>query len=118
MKVLFMISHPAHFHMFRYTIANLQNHGHQVVVVIRPKDVLEQLCIDANMPYYKVKNRPKKWGMFGLAIFLIEKIIEVLHIARKERPNILIGSDGVLAVVGNCIICKDVFSYIYGITWS
>ena len=58
MKVLFMISHPAHFHMFRYTIANLQNHGHQVVVVIRPKDVLEQLCIDANMPYYKVKNRP------------------------------------------------------------
>ena len=100
MKVLFMISHPAHFHMFRYTIDNLQHDGHEVVVVIRPKDVLEQLCIDANMPYYKVKNRPKKWGMFGLAIFLIEKIIEVLHIARKEKPDMLVGSDGVLAVVG------------------
>lgn len=103
MKVLFMISHPAHFHMFRYTIDNLQNDGHQVVVVIRPKDVLEQLCIDANMPYYKVKNRPKKWGMFGLAIFLIEKIIEVLHIARKEKPDMLVGSDGVLAVVGKIL---------------
>lgn len=43
MKVLFMISHPAHFHMFRYTIENLQHHGHEVVNVIRPKDVLEQL---------------------------------------------------------------------------
>ena len=31
MKVLFMISHPAHFHMFRYTIDNLQKDGHQVV---------------------------------------------------------------------------------------
>lgn len=103
MKVLFMISHPAHFWMFKYTISNLQRDGHQVVVVIRPKDVLEQLCIDAGLPFYKVKNRPKKWGMFGLAIFLIEKIFEVLHIARKEKPDMLVGSDGVLAVVGKLI---------------
>ena len=103
MKVLFMISHPAHFWMFRYTIDNLKRDGHKVVVVIRPKDVLEQLCINAGMEFYKVKNRPKKWGMFGLAIFLIEKILEVLHIARKEKPDILIGSDGVLAVVGKLI---------------
>ena len=93
MKVLFMISHPAHFHMFRYTIENLQKDGHEVVSVIRPKDVLEQLCINAGLPFYKVKNRPKKWGMFGLAIFLIEKIFEVLRIARKEKPDIPRGSD-------------------------
>ena len=103
MKVLFMISHPAHFHMFRYTIANLQHHGHQVVNVIRPKDVLEQLCIDAKLPYYKVNNRPKKMGMLGLGIALIEKIFEVLNIVRKEKPQILIGSDGVLAVVGKML---------------
>lgn len=103
MKVLFMISHPAHFWMFRYTIDNLNKDGHKVVIVIRPKDVLEQLCINAGMEFYKVKDRPKKWGMFGLAIFLIEKIFEVLRIARKEKPDILIGSDGVLAVVGKLI---------------
>ncbi|MBR1996082.1 MAG: DUF354 domain-containing protein [Paludibacteraceae bacterium] len=103
MKVLFMISHPAHFHMFRYTIENLQQHGHEVVNVIRPKDVLEQLCIDAHLPYYKVKDRPKKWGMFGLGLALMEKIIEVLRITRKEKPDILIGSDGVLAVVGKLL---------------
>lgn len=103
MKVLFMISHPAHFHMFRYTIENLQQHGHQVVNVIRPKDVLERLCIDANLPFYKVKNRPKKFGMLGLGIALIEKIVEVLNIVRKEKPQILIGSDGVLAIVGKIL---------------
>jgi len=100
MKVLFMISHPAHFHMFRYTIGNLQNDGHQVVVVIRPKDVLETLCQHSGMPYYKVKNRPKKWGMIGLGLSLVGKTIEVWRIARKEKPDLLVGSDGVLAVVG------------------
>ena len=103
MKVLFMISHPAHFHMFRYTIDNLKHDGHEVVVVIRPKDVLEQLCINVGMQFYKVKNRPKKWGMIGLGLFLMEKIFEVWKIARKEKPDILVGSDGVLAVVGKLI---------------
>lgn len=98
-----MISHPAHFHMFRYTIENLQRDGHEVVSIIRPKDVLEQLCQNAGLQVYKVKNRPKKWGMFGLAIFLIEKVFEVWSIARKEKPDLLIGSDGVLAIVGKLI---------------
>lgn len=103
MKVLFMISHPAHFHMFRYTINNLKEHGHQVVTVIRPKDVLEQLCVDSQLSFYKVKDRPKKWGIIGLGLALIEKVIEVLKISRREKPDILIGSDGVIAVVGKLL---------------
>lgn len=103
MKVLFMISHPAHFHMFRNTMEQLKKDGHEIVAVVRPKDMLEQLCIDAGLQFYKVKNRPKKWGMFGLAIFLIEKTIEVLRIARKEKPDLLVGSDGVLAYVGTLL---------------
>ena len=98
-----MISHPAHFHMFRLTIENLQRDGHDVVSVIRPKDVLEQLCKNAGLPVYKVKNRPKKWGLFGLGLFLIEKVFEVWKISRKEKPNLLVGSDGVLAIVGKLI---------------
>lgn len=100
MKVLFMISHPAHFHMFRYTIDNLQKDGHQVVTVIRPKDVLEELCLQAGLPYHKVKNRPEKGGMVGLGVSLMGKTFEVLRLARKEKPDMLVGSDGVLAFVG------------------
>lgn len=104
MKILFMISHPAHFHMFRYTIDNLQKDGHNVVVVIRPKDVLEQLCINANVSFYKVKDRPQKWGMLGLGFSLVEKVIGVTKIVRYEKPHLLVGSDGVLAYAGN--ICN------------
>ena len=74
--------------------------NHQVVSVIRPKDVLEQLCQNSGLLYYKVKSRPKKWGMLGLGFSLIAKTYEVLEIAKKERPDILVGSDGVLAIIG------------------
>ena len=103
MKLLFMISHPAHFHMFRYTIDNLQHDGHEVVVVIRPKDVLEDLCRNAGMNCYKVKERPRKGGLIGLGLSLAEKIWDVWRIARREKPDLLVGSDGVLAVVGKLI---------------
>jgi predicted glycosyltransferase len=75
-----------------------------VIVVIRPKDVLESLCKNAEMPFLKVKNRPTKWGLIGLGLFLIEKTFEVAKIVRREKPDMLVGSDGVLAFVGK--ICK------------
>ncbi len=99
-KYLFMISHPAHFHMFKHTMNNLQKDGHEIVAVIRPKDVLEQLCVDYGLDFYKTKDRPKKWGMFGLGLSLIGKTIEVLKIVNKSKPDLLIGSDGVLAIIG------------------
>ena len=89
--------------MFRYSINNLKHDGHDVVAVIRPKDVLEQLCVNAGLPVIKVKDRPKKWGLLGLGFSLIGKTMEVARLVRKDKPDILIGSDGVLAIVGRLI---------------
>lgn len=99
-KYLFLISHPAHFHMFLLTMKNLENDGHSITIVIRPKDVLEQLCINSGLKFYKLTSRPKRFGMLGLGIALIQKTIEIDRIVKKVKPDILIGSDGVLAIVG------------------
>ncbi len=100
MKVLFMISHPAHFHIFKNTIGDLQKDGHSVVIVIRPKDMLEQLCIQANVPYVKVDQRPQNSNLFRLGLSLLKRCWDVCKIVKKEHPNLLMGSDGVLAVAG------------------
>ena len=100
MKVLFMISHPAHFHIFKNVFAGLQRDGHETVIVIRPKDILEQLCIDAGVKYIKVKSRPKKSGFLRLGWSLFERTIDVCKIVKHERPDFMIGSDGVIAVAG------------------
>ncbi len=100
MKVLFMISHPAHFHIFKNTIMELQNDGHETIIVIRPKDVLEQLCIDFGMEFIKVQSRPKKDGFLRLGLSLLQRCIDVCKIVRQKRPDFMIGSDGVIAVAG------------------
>ena len=99
-KYLYLISHPAHFHMFKYSIRELKSKGHEVVAVIRPKDVLEQLCLDSELSHIKIKERPKRFGMLGLAWSLLMKDIQILKIVSKEKPDQLIGSDGSLARVG------------------
>ena len=97
---LFMISHPAHFHLFRNTIDTLKAHGHKVVVVIRPKDVLEQLCVNAGMEYIKIKERSRDTGKVGLALSLIQKTGAVMRIVRQTKPDFMIGCDGAIAYAG------------------
>lgn len=99
-KYLYLISHPAHFHMFKRSIKELTEKGHEIIVVIRPKDVLEQLCIESGLSYIKIADRPSKFGMFGLAWSLLNKDIQIYKIVKKFKPDLLIGSDGSLAHVG------------------
>ena len=98
--ILFMISHPAHFHLFKNTMDNLRAKGLCIVTVIRPKDVLEQLCINTGTEYIKIKERSRTVGKVGLALSLIQKTLEVCRIVRKTRPDFMIGSDGVIAYAG------------------
>ena len=98
--ILFIISHPAHFHLFKNTIIALETDGYKTVVVIRPKDVLEQLCINSGMNFIKIKERSRTTGKIGLASSLIQKTWEICRIVRKEKPDLMIGSDGVIAYAG------------------
>lgn len=100
MKILLMISHPAQFHMFKNAIGLWQQHGHYVTTIIRPKDMLEQLCINSQMPYYKVSERKSKNGKISMLLALVEKVMKVSKIVRREKQDILVGSDGTLAYVG------------------
>ena len=101
--VLFIISHPAHFHLFKNTIRSIETDGYKAIVVIRPKDVLEQLCQEAGMDYIKVSERSRTTGKIGLALSLLKKTWEVGKIVRKQRPDLMIGSDGVIAYVGKLL---------------
>lgn len=103
MKFLLMISHPAQFHMYRNIIGKLKEHSHQVVIVIRPKDILEQLCEEANVSFYKVNERSNKCGRLGYFIAFFSKIFAVMKIVRRERPNLLAGCDGTIAYVGRLL---------------
>lgn len=97
---LFSLGHPAHFHMFRNTMRELQEKGHKVIVAIRPKDVLEQLCINEGIEYQSIGERPDKGGRLSRAAVVVQRFFAIAKIVRKEKPCMLIGSDGLMAYLG------------------
>ena len=97
---LFSLGHPAHFHMFKHTMRALKDEGHKVIVVVRPKDVLEQLCINEGLAYHSIGQRPDKGGKLSRALVVVQRFFAIAKIVRKEQPCMLIGSDGVMAYLG------------------
>jgi predicted glycosyltransferase len=100
MTVLVYLGHPAHFHLFKETIKNLQAKSHQVVIVIKSKDVLEKLLIDSNLSYINIAPKLKKNGKVALYFSLIKRIATLTKIILKYKPTKLAGSAAELAILG------------------
>ena len=56
MKLLFYMGHPAHFHLYKETIKSLQFKGVECFVLIKSKDVLEDLLQSSGLSYINVFN--------------------------------------------------------------
>lgn len=94
MRILFQLGHPAHFHLFKNTIADLQRDGHQTYVLIRKKDILEDLLKAAEMPYVNILPSGKK-STFTLLI----RLWRVFWFTLTHRVNVLVGSTPEVAQV-------------------
>lgn len=94
MRVLFQLGHPAHFHLFKNTIADLQRDGHETFILIRKKDILEDLLKKSGMPYINILPSGKK-----SAFTLLLRLWRVFWFTLTHRVNILIGSTPEVAQV-------------------
>ncbi len=94
MRVLFQLGHPAHFHLFRNTIADLQRDGHETFVLIRKKDILEDLLKEAKMPYVNILPSGKKsvWT-------LLLRLWRVYWFSLRNHIDVLVGSTPEVAQV-------------------
>jgi Uncharacterized protein conserved in archaea len=59
-KILFYMGHPAHFHLFKNLIRMLKENGHSVAILIKTKDVLEQLLQSAGWEYVNINPKGRK----------------------------------------------------------
>lgn len=83
------MGHPAHVHFFKNTIYNLKKDGHEVKITARNKEVTLALLKAYGLDY---ENRGEIYtGMLNKALGMIKIDLKVLQIARKFRPDILIG---------------------------
>ena len=95
MRVLFDIGHPAHAHLFRHVIAQLEMEGHQVLVTATEKEIATQLLREFGIPYVSL-GKPGA-GMAEKGARLALSTLKLLGIAAKFRPDVLVAVSPVRA---------------------
>lgn len=118
MKIFFYFGHPSQYLFLRETIRRLKKASVECIITIKSKDVLEQLLINDNLEYTNVL--PRKRGVSKLAILLslVKRLLKLFPLIYKSKPDILIGTDPSLAMIGailsiQCItILEDDFDVI------
>lgn len=103
MRILVFLSHPAQFLFFKNPIIRLREKGQEIVVVARKKDVLIDLLDEVGWAYINLLPIERAKSAFSITRSLIIRDIRILKIARKNRIELLVGSDASLAHVGRLL---------------
>ena len=100
MRILVQLGHPAHFHLYKNTIKNLEAKNHKVFVLIKKKDILEDLLINANIKYLNILPKGRKDTLLGIIIGIIKRFVSILRFSIANNIDLLTGSSTEVAQVG------------------
>jgi predicted glycosyltransferase len=103
MKILFHLGHPAHFHLFKNVIPALKINGHHILIIIKKKDILEDLLKNAGFDYVNILPDGRKNSKFGIALGLLKQDGGILKYAIQEKPDLMIGTSVPIAHVGKLL---------------
>ncbi len=114
MRVLFALNHPAHYYLFKYIALELSSKGHEIIYVIKEKDILEQLMKAEKVSYNKISKKKKVKSVFSIVfkggIELISRDIKLLTFCKKNKPSLLVGTDIAITHVGKLL---NIPSFVY-----
>lgn len=92
MHILIQLSHPAHFHLYKNVAHNLIADGHQVLFVIKSKDILEQLLQNAELPYVNINQHAHRGSKLGILWDMLVREWRIIRLCRKHNIDLLTGS--------------------------
>lgn len=92
MNILVQLSHPAHFHLYKNAVKNWQEHGKNVYVLIKTKDILEELLQNSKIPYYNILPIAHRKNKLGILWDMFVRDWKILRFSRKYEIDLLTGS--------------------------
>lgn len=107
MKIIFALNHPAHYHLLKNPYKALSAMGHEIIFVIKDKDILEKLMISENVVYVRLTKKRIGQNKFsilakGLVDLLIQDI-NLFRIVKKFSPDLMAGTDYSITHVGKLL---------------
>ena len=109
MKILFYFGHPAQYLFARATIKRLlKKPGFEVQILIKTKDVLEDLLSADQLSYTNILPQERGSSKLKIGLSLVRRNFKILPILLKKRPDLMISTDASFAQLGkmlniNCI---------------
>lgn len=94
------MGHPAHFYIYKNVIPQLKADGHKVEVLIKKKDVLQDLLDNAQIPYHNILEEGRKDSKWGIFVGLVKRTIRLNRFCRKYKPDILTGTSVENSLIG------------------
>lgn len=88
MKAFFAIQHPAHVHLFRNSIQQLESDGHEIHTLVRENDINVQLLENYGIEHTVVAPEPK--SALHLPLVQLKYEWEIIRRARRFKPDVLL----------------------------
>lgn len=96
-NIVIYLGHPAQFHFFKYIIKELQKKGYCVKLLLKTKDILEQLVQEEGFNYINIQKTVRKNNVFSIAKASLARTFQVFRIARQCKADIILGTDASVA---------------------
>lgn len=93
MNIFVNISHPAHVHFFKSTIAMLSKKGHNVITGARQKEFTIELLKAYSIRYIKLTSKGER--LLGLVKELLEQQVKIANIVRKTPIDLMLQIGGI-----------------------
>lgn len=97
MNILIYLGHPAQYHFIKKALTVLKSKEHSIILLIKTKDILEQLVHQDGFKYINIQQKSRKNNSIAIILASFERTLKVLKIARKNKIDILIGTDSSVA---------------------
>lgn len=94
------MGHPAHFHLFKHVITELNQLGHDTHILIKKKDILEDLLAASGLEYHNILPEGRGDSKAGLAIGMVKRDWRMFSLVRKLKPDILVGTSVEISHIG------------------
>lgn len=91
-KKLFYLGHPAHFHLFKHTIHRLIQDGFKVVILIKKKDILEDILNDSRLQYINILPEGRKDNKLSMGLGVVKRDWRLFTYCLKNKPDLLVGT--------------------------
>lgn len=100
MRVLIYLGHPAQYHFIKNSAKQLLEDGHQVKILMKTKDILENLLQEDGWEYENIQPSYRKNSKLAILTASLKRTMAVLKAARKFKADMLVGTDSSIAQAG------------------